>query len=57
MHWRSPEIVEEHILQWTVRPEIAILFDCADVVEDEAAVERVVEAENADERDDGPVDV
>lgn len=57
MHRCAPEVVEKDISQWTVRPEIAILLDRTDVVENEAAVERVVEAENADKCDDGRVDV
>lgn len=51
MHRRSPEVVEKHVLDGRVWPQVAIFLDGADVVEHEATVETVVVAQHAHQRD------
>lgn len=54
MHGCTPEVVEEYVNERRVRPEVSVVFDSADVVEDEAAVATVVVTHEAREHHDRP---
>lgn len=51
VHRRAPEIVQEHVLDRRVGPQVTVLLDRADVVEHEATVEAVVVAKHTGQRD------
>lgn len=50
VHRGAPEVIDEHILQRSVLPQIAVILYRADVVENKAAIECIVIAENASQR-------
>lgn len=47
MHRRAPEIVDEDIRQRRMRPQVAVLFDRADIIEHEVALTAIVVANSA----------
>lgn len=53
MHGCTPKIIIEHVGKRRVWPEIAIIFNRADIVEDEAAVATVVITDDAGQHHDG----
>lgn len=57
VHRRPPEVVQEHILDRRVRPQVAVFLDRADIVEHKATVEAVVVAQDAGQRYYRPVQV
>lgn len=42
MHWRPPEVIEEEIRHRLCGTKIPVVFDCADIIEDETAIQRIV---------------
>lgn len=40
-HERAPEIIEEEVGDGRVRPQVLVVFDGRDVVEDETALQRI----------------
>ena len=57
VHRCSPEIIEEHIFEWSVLSQVTVILYSTDVVEDEATVESVVVAKNTDKSDDSSINV
>jgi hypothetical protein len=47
VHWCAPEIIEKDIFNGRMWSQIAILLDGGDVVEDEATIESIVVAKDA----------
>lgn len=52
MNRRPPKIVEKYVFDGCVRPQVPVVFDSANVIENESTLQAVVIADNAGDDDD-----